>query len=63
MNAVGHCMRKSLSLVWGIWRGGKDFDPANRPGLRTRQDPMGSRHHRSPDATSGAESDPVRSAD
>ena len=34
MNAVGHCMSKSLSLVWGVWRGGKDFDPANRPGLR-----------------------------
>jgi hypothetical protein len=27
-------MSKSLSLVWGVWRGGKDFDPANRPGLR-----------------------------
>jgi len=28
-------MSKSLSLVWGVWRGGKDFDPTNRPGLRT----------------------------
>jgi transposase len=34
MNAVGHCMSKSLSLVWGVWRSGKDFDPVNRPGLR-----------------------------
>jgi transposase len=32
MNAVGHCMRKALSLVWGVWRNGRDFDPqwANR---------------------------------
>jgi transposase len=35
MNALGHCMSKSLSLVWGVWRSGKDFDPVNRPGLRT----------------------------
>ena len=34
MNAVGHCMSKSLSLVWGVWRGGKDFGPAVWPGLR-----------------------------
>ncbi len=27
MNAVGHCMRKALSLVWGVWRNGRDFDP------------------------------------
>ncbi len=27
MNALGHCMRKSLSLVWGVWRNGADFDP------------------------------------
>jgi transposase len=27
MNALGHCMRKSLSLVWGVWRNGVDFDP------------------------------------
>ena len=27
MNAVGHCMRKALSLVWGVWRNGQDFDP------------------------------------
>lgn len=26
MNALGHCMRKALSLVWGVWRNGKDFD-------------------------------------
>jgi transposase len=28
MNAVGHCMSKSLSLVWGVWRNGVDWDPA-----------------------------------
>jgi len=28
MNALGHCMRKALSLVWGVWRNGADFDPA-----------------------------------
>jgi len=27
MNALGHCMSKSLSLVWGVWRGDRDFDP------------------------------------
>ena len=27
MNALGHCMRKALSLVWGVWRNGRDFDP------------------------------------
>ena len=27
MNALGHCMRKALSLVWGVWRNGPDFDP------------------------------------
>lgn len=26
MNAIGHCMRKALSLVWGVWRNGVDFD-------------------------------------
>lgn len=26
MNALGHCMRKALSIVWGVWRNGKDFD-------------------------------------
>jgi transposase len=30
MNALGHCMRKALSLVWGVWRNGQDFDPAWR---------------------------------
>jgi len=29
MNALGHCMSKSLAIVWGVWRGGKDFDPAH----------------------------------
>jgi transposase len=28
MNALGHCMRKALSIVWGVWRNGRDFDPA-----------------------------------
>lgn len=28
MNALGHCMRKALSIVWGVWRTGTDFDPA-----------------------------------
>ena len=27
MNALGHSMRKALSLVWGVWRNGQDFDP------------------------------------
>jgi transposase len=27
MNALGHCMSKALSLVWGVWRNGHDFDP------------------------------------
>lgn len=27
MNAVGHCMSKALSLVWGVWRSSQDFDP------------------------------------
>jgi len=30
MNALGHCMRKALSIVWGVWRNGTDFDPAWR---------------------------------
>ena len=29
MNAVGHCMSKALSLVWGVGRGGKGFDAAH----------------------------------
>jgi len=27
MNALGHCMRKALSIVWGVWRNGQDFNP------------------------------------
>ena len=27
MNALGHCMKKSLAIVWGIWRGAHDFQP------------------------------------
>jgi transposase len=30
MNAIGHCMAKALDLVWGVWRSGRDFDPAVR---------------------------------
>jgi transposase len=29
MNSRGHCMSKALAIVWGVWRGGKDFDPAH----------------------------------
>jgi len=28
MNSLGHCMAKALSLVWGVWRNGVDWDPA-----------------------------------
>ena len=33
MNALGHCMSKALSLVWGVWRNGVDWDPewSSRP--------------------------------
>jgi len=27
MNAIGHCMAKSLDIVWGVWRSGRDFNP------------------------------------
>ena len=27
MNALGHCMKKSLAIIWGIWRGDHDFQP------------------------------------
>jgi transposase len=27
MNAIGHCMRKALAIVWGVWRNETDFDP------------------------------------
>jgi transposase len=27
MNALGHCMKKALRIVWGVWRSGRDFDP------------------------------------
>jgi hypothetical protein len=29
MNSLGHCMSKALAIVWSVWRGGKDFDPAH----------------------------------
>ena len=25
MNSIGHCMKKSLAIVWGVWRSGRDF--------------------------------------
>lgn len=25
MNALGHCMKKTLAIVWGVWRSGHDF--------------------------------------
>jgi hypothetical protein len=28
MNALGHCMKKALAIVWGVWRSGRDFDTA-----------------------------------
>lgn len=31
MNAVGHCMGKAMAIVWGVWRGGRAFDPSGRP--------------------------------
>jgi transposase len=32
MNAVGHCMKKALAIVWGVWRSGTDFAaPPSRP--------------------------------
>ena len=27
MNALGHCMRKALSIVWGVWRNGPTSTP------------------------------------
>ena len=27
MNVLGHCMNRALSLAWGVWRNGTDFDP------------------------------------
>ena len=26
LNALGQCMRRALSIVWGVWRSGDDFD-------------------------------------
>ena len=25
MNALGHCMKKALAIVWGVWHGDHDF--------------------------------------
>ena len=33
MNALGHCMKKALAIVWGVWRGGHDFVPELPKGL------------------------------
>ena len=34
MNAIGHCMAKSLAIVWGVWRSGQSFDSTKgRPRL------------------------------
>lgn len=27
MNALGHCMKKALAIVWGVWHGEHDFVP------------------------------------
>jgi len=27
VNALGHCMRRALSLARGVWRNRQDFDP------------------------------------
>lgn len=34
MNAIGHCMAKSLAIVWGVWRSGQNFDP-NKGGRKS----------------------------
>jgi transposase len=33
MNALGHCMKKALAIVWGVWRSGADFaaPPSQHP--------------------------------
>ncbi len=31
MNAVGHCMKKALAIVWGVWRSGEDFAAPETP--------------------------------
>jgi transposase len=31
MNAVGHCMKKGLAIVWGVWRSGEDFAAPKTP--------------------------------
>jgi hypothetical protein len=33
MHALGDRIRKSLSLGWGIWRNGQEFDPNWGPRL------------------------------
>ena len=33
MNALGHCMSKAWSLVWGVWRKEADWDPDWAHGL------------------------------
>ena len=29
MNSLAHCMSEALAIVWDVWRGGTDFDPAH----------------------------------
>ncbi|HAF10042.1 MAG TPA: IS110 family transposase [Chloroflexi bacterium] len=31
VNAVGHCMKKGLAIVWGVWRSGEDFAAPETP--------------------------------
>lgn len=31
MNAVGHCMKKGLAIIWGVWRSGEDFAAPKTP--------------------------------
>ncbi|HKC19145.1 MAG TPA: transposase, partial [Candidatus Dormibacteraeota bacterium] len=36
MNALGHCMAKSLAVVWGVWRSGQYLRPEQRSDVLTR---------------------------
>ena len=31
MNAVGHCMKKALAIIWGVWRSAEDFAAPTTP--------------------------------
>ena len=39
---LSHCMSKALAIVWAVWRGGRDFDPAHGSPDSARREPMGS---------------------